>query len=216
MSIRILLADDHQIVRAGLKNLLDKHKDIEIVGEAADGRETVAQALKIEPDVVVMDIAMPGLNGMEATRQIIEENPNIRIIALSMHSDRQYVSGMFQSGASGYLLKDCAADELVDAVRTVFGRQIYLSKEITGVVVKEMVSLRKRGLGPESDLSDREREVLQLLAEGKSTREIAEILFISIKTVETHRQKIMAKLEIYTLPELTKYAIRAGLTSVEN
>lgn len=216
MSINILLADDHQIVRAGLRNLLEKESDMKVIAEAKNGRETVRLTTELSPDIVIMDIGMPELNGMEATGQIIKEKPGTRVIALSMHSDKQYVTGMFRAGASGYLLKDCPVSELVNAIRTVYSGRTYLSPEITGVFVKEYVNMVSRTDSPiVPELTDREREVLQLLAEGKSSKEIAGILYISVKTVMVHRQKIMSKLGLKNLPELTKYAIRKGVTSLE-
>jgi DNA-binding NarL/FixJ family response regulator len=215
MSIRIILADDHKIVRTSLGNLLEKEKEFEIVGEADNGRETVRLARELLPDVVIMDIGMPELNGIEATKQIIKASDNIKIIALSMHSDRMFITGMFKAGASGYLLKDCAFDELVDAINNVMNGKIYLSKDVTAIVVDELLqALLKDNPEGTVNLSDREKEVLQLIAEGKSTKEIANALFLSIKTIESHRKNIMTKLNIYTVPELTKYAVRMGLTSL--
>ena len=215
MSIRIILADDHKIVRTSLGNLLEKEKEFEIVGEADNGRETVRLARELLPDVVIMDIGMPELNGIEATKQIIKASDNIKIIALSMHSDRMFITGMFKAGASGYLLKDCAFDELVDAINNVMSGKIYLSKDVTAIVVDELLqALLKDNPEGTVNLSDREKEVLQLIAEGKSTKEIADALFLSIKTIESHRKNIMTKLNIYTVPELTKYAVRMGLSSL--
>jgi DNA-binding NarL/FixJ family response regulator len=215
MTIRVLLADDHKIVRDGLRNLLEKHADIAVLGEAEDGREALQLARKLSPDVVVMDIAMPELNGIEATRQILSEYPGIKIVALSMHSDKRFVSEMLKAGASAYLLKDCAFEELITAIRTIMTGKIYLSPGIAGVVLEDYIrSDRKPGPTVFSQLSDREREVLQLMAEGKTTKEVAAHLNVSIKTVETHRMNIMTKLDIHSIAELTKYAIREGLTSL--
>lgn len=215
MSIRILLADDHKIVRTSLGKLLEREMDFEIIGEADNGRETVKLAAELLPDVVIMDIGMPELNGVEATKQIIQISDKIKIIALSMHSDRMFITGMFKAGASGYLLKDCAFNELVDAIKSVVNNKIYVSKEVTGIVVNELLgAISKDNLTETINLSDREKEVLQLIAEGKSTKEIAHVLNLSIKTIESHRKNIMTKLNIYTVPELTKYAVRMGLTSL--
>jgi DNA-binding NarL/FixJ family response regulator len=215
MSIKVLVADDHKIVRDGLRTLLGKHPDIEVIAEAEDGRTTVQLAGKLWPEVVIMDIAMPGLNGIEATRQIITERPDIKVVALSMHSDRRFVSEMLKAGASAYLLKDCAFEELVTAIRTVVAGKIYLSPGIAGIVIENYIRNTPK---PESSvfslLSDREREVLQLLAEGRTTKEIASRLNVSNKTIETHRMNIMTKLNIHSVAELTKYAIREGLTSL--
>jgi DNA-binding NarL/FixJ family response regulator len=213
--MKIILADDHKIVREGLKNLLSKEWEIEIIAEANDGREAINLVEKFDPDIIIMDIGMPGLNGIEATKKIKYQSPKTKIIALSMHSDKQFITGMLKAGASGYLLKDCAVDELVDAIKTVTNSNIYLSSQISGIVVNELLnSLSKSENLRKIDLSTREKEVLQLIAEGKQTKEIAEILFISIKTVEAHRKNIMSKLNLFTIPELTKYAIKTGLTSL--
>jgi len=211
VSIRILLADDHQIVRDGLKTLLEKQADMQVVGEAQDGRAAVDQARALSPQVVIMDIAMPDLNGVDATRQIKGESPEVKVIALSMQSDGPIVRRMLQAGASGYMLKDCASEELVKAIRTVVRGGTYLSDGVQNVVVKQLTSPEQTTNSP---LTPKEREVLQLLAEGKSTKEIAAALFLSPKTVDTHRQHIMDKLEIRSIAELTKYAIREGLTSL--
>ena len=216
MSIRILLADDHKITRQGLRSLLDKQSDMEVVAEAEEGRTTVRLVRELLPDVVIMDVSMPDLNGMEATRQIKGEFGDVKIVALSMHSDSLFVTEMLKSGASGYLLKDCAFEELARAIRTVVAGKTYLSPSISGVVVNDYLHrLSKADFSGLDVLTSREREVLQLLAEGKSTKQIALKLHISVKTVETHRRQIMNKLDIHTVAELTKYAIRKGLTSLE-
>jgi two-component system response regulator NreC len=217
MAIRILLADDHTLMRKGLRSLLEKIEDFEVVAEAQNGRNTVQLALKLEPDIVIMDISMPDLNGIDATLQITEKCPDIRIIALSIHSDRRFVTQMLKAGASGYLLKDCAFEELENAIRKACDGQMYLSPKVAGTVVKDYVSHVSRGeASVYTLLSEREREVLQLLAEGQSTKEIAASLFVSIKTVETHRQNIMKKLGIYNIPDLVKYAIREGLIDLDS
>jgi two-component system response regulator NreC len=216
--IKVILADDHQIVRHGLRSLLSKEPDIEVVGEADNGRAVVRLVQELSPQVVIMDISMPDLNGIEATRQILNDFSGVKVIALSMHSDSLFVLNMFKAGASGYLLKDCALEELVKAVRTVMNRKVYLSPSISDIVVKDFVI----GWSPEdssssaySILTAREREVLQLMAEGKTTNQIAESLCISVKTVEAHRKQLMTKLDIHSVAELTKYAIRQGLTTLE-
>ena len=216
MSIRVLIADDHKITRQGLRSLLEKESDIEVIAEAQNGRNAVELAKKLYPDVIIMDVSMPDLNGVEASKQIIQDSDNVKIIALSMHSDSLFVSEMLKSGASGYLLKDCAFEELEQAIRTVIDGKAYLSPSISGVVVEDYLHrLSKTELGKVEVLTDREREVLQLLAEGKSTKQIALKLHISAKTVETHRRQIMNKLDIHTVAGLTKYAIRKGLTALE-
>ncbi len=217
MSIKVLLADDHKIIRDGLRSLIERHPEMEVVGEAEDGRSTVQLARELDPDVVIMDISMPDLNGIDATQQIIAEAPDVKVIALSMHSDRRFVVGMFKAGASGYLLKDCAFDELEQAIKTVLADQTYLSPKIASVVIKNYVpQLSTDDTSAFSVLSTREREVLQLLAEGKSTKQIASDLYLSVKTIETYRQRIMDRLDIHNLAELIKFAIREGLTSLES
>lgn len=217
MTARILIVDDHKIMRDGLRNLLESGPGFEVVGEAADGRAAVQRARELNPTIVIMDIGMAELNGVEATRQILADRSATKVIALSMHSDAPYVSRMLQAGARGYLLKDCAFEELHHAIEQVLGEEIYLSPRITGVVVDEYVrKLEREGSpGPAADLTPKEREVLQLLAEGKSTKEIASTLHVSVKTIETHRSNIMNKLDIRSIAELTKYAIRIGLTDLE-
>jgi len=217
--IRVLLADDHRIVCDALKESLEKEPGVQVVGMAGDGRSAVRMARDLDPDVVVLDVTMPELSGIEAARQIRENNPRAHIIALSMHSDRRYVTGMLAAGASGYLVKDCALEELALALRTVMQGQIYLSPRIAGAVVESL----RRAVSPEGDptqhtpvLTSREREVLQLLAEGHRVRDIAAKLHVSVKTVETHRRQIMAKLDIDSVAGLTKFAIREGITSLED
>lgn len=216
MSIRVLLADDHKIIRQGLRALLEKQQDIEVVAEAEDGRSAVRLAAETAPDVVIMDVTMPDLNGAEATKQILSKSPDIKVVALSMHSDSLFVTEMLKSGAVGYLLKDCAFEELAKAIRTVIDNKNYLSPAISGIVLEDYIQrLSRTGFAGPDILSDREREVLQLMAEGYSTKKIAQKLHISVKTVETHRRQMMSKLDIHTIAELTKYAIRKGLTSLE-
>jgi len=232
--MKVLLADDHRIVREGLRSLLAAQPDMQVVGEAADGRQAVLMAKEMTPDVVVMDVAMPQLNGIEATRQISADEPGMKVVALSMHSDRRFVSEALKAGASGYVLKDGAFDELISAIRAVVSDRVYLSPRVAGVVVEDYVRrLPTRGNGngghgphPGTDehaarrgafdaLTPREREVLQLMAEGYATKEVAHRLHVSVKTVETHRRQIMEKLDLHSVAELTKYAIREGLTTLE-
>ncbi len=216
MSIKVILADDHKIMRDGLRSLLEKEPDIEVVAEAENGRTAVQQVQELSPDIVIMDVSMHDLNGIEATRQIIAKYPDVKVLALSMHSDKTYVAGILSAGASGYLLKDSAFDELAEAIRVVISDQFYLSSRVAGIVTKDYVRHLSGASDPSthSSLTAREREVLQLLAEGKSKKQLALQLNMSVKTVETHRQKIMEKLDIYSIAELTKYAIREGLTSL--
>jgi two-component system, NarL family, response regulator NreC len=217
MGIKIILADDHQIVRQGLRTLLGAESDMEVVAEADNGRSVLRLVQDHSPQVVIMDISMPDLNGIEATRQIMSSSPGVKVIALSMHSDSLFVLNMLKAGASAYLLKDCALEELVKAIRTVVSNKTYLSPGVSDIVIKDFVgNLTGTGSTAFSVLTAREREVLQLMAEGRSTNLIAESLFVSVKTVEAHRKQIMHKLGIHTVAELTKYAIRQGLTSLEN
>ena len=216
MSTKILLADDHKITRQGLRSLLENQPDMEVIAEADQGRTAVSLAAELRPNVVIMDVTMPDLNGIEATKQILAHSPNIKIIALSMHSDTLFISEMLKSGASGYLLKDCAFDELADAIRSVVAGKMYLSPSISGIVVDDYLHRLSKVEAPDSNtLTDREREVLQLIAEGKSTKQTALKLHVSIKTIETHRRQIMHKLNIFSVAELTKYAVRKGLTSLD-
>jgi DNA-binding NarL/FixJ family response regulator len=216
MTIRVLLADDHRIMREGLRSLLEQQSDMTLVGEADNGREAVRLARKVLPNIAVVDLAMPDLNGIEATRQILDVAPQVKVLALSMHMDRRLIMGMIEAGASGYLLKDCAFEEFVNAIRAVAAGGMYLSPRIAGLVVKDR--LRTNGESPSlaaPTLTPKEREIVQLIAEGRSTKEIASLRSVSIKTVETHRQHVMGKLGYRSVAELTKFAIREGITSVD-
>jgi two-component system response regulator NreC len=216
MSVRVILADDHAIVRHGLSKLLQQEEGMEVVAQAQDGHSTVELTRELAPDMVIMDIGMPDLNGIEATRQIVRDFPQVKVIGLSMHSGRKFVVEMLRAGASGYLLKDCALEELTTAIKTVAAGKIYLSPAITDVVVENYV---RNSVDKETSafslLSQREREVLQLMAEGKTTKQIARSLHISPKTVEGHRLRLMSKLNLDSVAKLTKYAIQEGLTSAE-
>jgi DNA-binding NarL/FixJ family response regulator len=212
----VLLVDDHQILRQGLKALLDDQPDFR-VSEADTGRAAVAKVSEVAPDVVVMDIAMPGLNGIDATRQIQDLNPHVKVIALSAHSDKRMITEALRAGASGFVPKDAAFEELSTAIRDVIAGKVYISPKVA-LAVREALS--EPGMNGDHSpargrLTAREREVLQLLAEGKSTKEVAAVLHVGVKTVETHRRQMMEKLQMYSLAELTKYAIREGITSVE-
>lgn len=212
MKTRILLADDHQMMRQGLRAFLNGQPGLEVVGEAPNGRAAVECAQKLAPHVVVMDVVMPELNGVEATRQILEKAPGIKVIALSMYGERRFVAQMLEAGASGYVLKDCAIEELAQAIREVTAGRAYLSPQIAGVVVNDIMKGNRQA---EPRLTAREREVLQLVAEGHSTQRIAVALSVSAKTIETHRAKIMSKLHIRSVAGLTKYAVRMGITSLD-
>lgn len=214
--IKVLIADDHQIVRDGLRSLLEREPDMEVIATAEDGRTTVKTVEALKPDVVIMDVTMPELNGIEATRQLTREAPGVKVIALSMHTDRRFVINMLKAGASGYLIKDCAFKELTKAIQVVVRKgKIFLSPEISDVVVNNYVT---GPTGPESliysALTPREREVLQLVCEGKTSPQIAASLFVSVKTVECHRSQMMHKLKINNLADLVKYAIQEGLTTL--
>jgi DNA-binding NarL/FixJ family response regulator len=214
--MKILLADDHALMREGLRMLLEKLAGITIVGEADNGISAVRMARDLKPDLVLMDIAMPDLNGIEASRRIMAEAPRAKVIALSMHADKRFVRHMFAAGAAGYVLKGSAFEEVAAAIKTVAAGRIYISPKITDQVLADYVKqLAKSSAGAESPLSGREREVLQMLAEGKSSRKIAERLQVSVTTVDTHRKHIMDKLGFRTIAELTKYAVREGLTPLD-
>jgi DNA-binding NarL/FixJ family response regulator len=217
MSITVLLADDHKVVSDGLGILLDSEIDISVVHKSADGLEAIRRVQELKPDVVIMDINMPELNGIEATRRIAEINPATRVIILSMYATGEYIFRALEAGAKGYLLKESAGAEVVDAVRAVRAGNRFLSHKIANTVVDDYIQLRRMGIeeNPLLLLSSREREVLQLVVDGKSSVEIAQHLSLSQKTVDTYRSRIMQKLEIHDIPTLVKFAIRQGLTSVE-
>lgn len=217
MKVRIVLADDHAMMREGLKALIGKESDFDVVGEADNGQQTVDLARKVGCHVVVMDVAMPDLNGIEATRKILTANHNIKVVALSGHANRELVREMLKAGASAYVLKSRAYEELVRAIREVMKGKKYLSPDIARGVVDEYVEMSSsKSANPAFVvLTDRERESLQLIAEGKSTKDVADALSVSVKTVETHRRNIMEKLNLHSVAELTKYAIREGITSVD-
>jgi len=214
MTIRLLLADDHPIYRAGLRLLLEKQPDVEILAEFGDGLGAVEAARTQKPDLVVIDVSMPGMNGLEATRRITAESPRVKVLCLSMHSDRRFVDAALRSGARGYLLKECALEQLVSAIRAVLAGQIYVSPGLGDVVLDGYRAEGHVGSAL-SLLTSREREVLQLLAEGHATIDIAKRLCVSVKTVGTHREHLMQKLRTQSLSGLTKFAIREGLTSAE-
>jgi DNA-binding NarL/FixJ family response regulator len=215
MEIRIFLADDHQIVRDGLRALLEKEAGFTVVGEAQDGTCALQMVEKLRPDVAVMDISMPGLNGIDAAQKIRDLDPNIKVLALSMHASRRFVADMLRAGACGYLLKDSAAEELAKAIRVVASGKIYLSPAVSHVIADEFVQRSGDIRSARAILTARELEVLQRLAEGKTMKEIAFELNVSVKTVESHRARISEKLGIASIAELTKYALREGITSLE-
>ena len=214
--MNILIADDHGVMREGLKVLIENQPDMNVVGEAEDGQKVMQLAKQLSPDIIIMDIAMPNLNGVEATRLILEENPDVRIIALSVHSDKHFVTEMLKAGASGYVLKSCLFDEVLRAIQAVGDGDYYLSPKITDVVVDDYkYYMAKLNKSSEIRLTTRGRQVIQLLAEGKSIKQIALCLHVSPKTVDSNRREVMNKLGIFNVAELTKFAIREGLTSAE-
>jgi len=217
MSVNVLLADDHKIVRDGLRILIENHGNMNVVAEAENGQKAINLAGELHPEVIIMDISMPDINGIDATRKITSDFPGIKVIALSMHTDRHFVVGMLEAGAAGYLLKDCAFEELVSAIHTVLDNHTYLSPTITDIVVRNYVNkASKTSAVSSAELTARERELLQLLAEGMTAKQIAKTLRVSVKTVETHRRNIAQKLGAGSVAELIKYAIREGLTTLDS
>ena len=215
MSLRVLIADDHTIVREGLRSLLEKEPDLVVVAEAGSGSAALQLAREHHPDVVLMDISMPDMNGIDATRMIRAEQSDARILALSMETDRRFVVEVLKAGATGYLLKDCAFAELATAIRTVARDETYLPPKIIELVIKDYLQrVPDNAANDNGRLTTRERELLQLISAGKNTKEIAFALQVSVKTVENQRQSIMKKLNLYSIAELTKYAVREGLSSL--
>ncbi|MEE9510364.1 MAG: response regulator transcription factor [Candidatus Bathyarchaeia archaeon] len=216
MSIKILLADDHEIVRYGLRCVIEEQPDMEVVGDAVNGRTAINLTHQLKPDVVIMDISMPDMNGIEATRRIRKEIPDTKVIVLSMHHKRQFVIDMLKSGVSGYILKTKVHDDLIRAIKAAVANEVYLSSKITGIVAHDIASnLPTSDKSAYAILTPREREVLQLISEGKSTKKSALHLNVSIKTIESTRRQIMQKLDIHNVADLTKYAINEGLTSLD-
>jgi two-component system response regulator NreC len=214
MPIRVIIADDHQLFREGLVNLLSESKNIEIVAEAENGKEAIIKARELNPDIVIMDIGMPVLNGVEATGKLLKESPDMKVIALSMHSDKQYIKGMLEAGASGYLFKNCTYNELIEAINTVFAGKKYLSDQITEIVIQDYLGKEEVTQNNDPELTERESEILKLIAEGKQTREISDLLFVSVKTIGTHKQHILEKLNLKTTTDLVKYAIKKGIITL--
>jgi DNA-binding NarL/FixJ family response regulator len=214
MAVKVLIVDDHEIMREGMSALLHKYSEYEVVGQAADGRQALEMVSRLEPDIVIMDVGMPNLNGVDATKQLRSQHPNLKIMALSTHSDGSVVAKMIKAGASGYMLKESAFEELIEGLNTLLDGKTFLCNKISKVVFSEYVGMVTNPKAKNGDgLTNREREVLQLVAEGNTTREIAEVLKLSTKTIDSHREHIMEKLGIRNIAGLTKYAIREGLTS---
>jgi two-component system response regulator NreC len=217
-NIKVFLADDHLLFRQGIKSLLDKVVDIEIVGESSDGEEAIAKISKLKPDVVLMDITMPKINGLEATKWIREELPSVKILILTMHDTDQYLSGMLEAGASGYVVKTAASDELITAIREVYGGDVHLYPSIARMLVEdylEKVQVEEGEKTSYTALTPREQEILKYIAEGKQNKDIAELLFISSRTVQAHRTNLMIKIGAHDRTEVVKYAIRKGLIKLE-
>jgi DNA-binding NarL/FixJ family response regulator len=218
-TLRVLIVDDHTIVRQGLRKLLEAEGDIEIVGEASDGREAVTKATDMQPAVVLLDISMPGLNGLEAIRQILKRSPKTRVLVLSMHKNEAYVLQALRNGASGYVLKEAASEEIVTALRALGRGESYLSPSISRVVIDDYLRINSGGESTARSLYEsltaREREIFQLLAEGLKNHEVAERLHVSVKTVETHRAHVMEKLGLNNIAELVKYAIEVGIIQLD-
>ncbi|MCB1886063.1 MAG: response regulator transcription factor [Rhodocyclaceae bacterium] len=213
---RIMIIDDHRILREGLRRLIGDDPAYEVIAEADNGRDAIRLARQLEPDMILMDVAMSGMNGIDATRQIVAQQPDIRVLGLSMHSDSRFVRQMLEAGARGYLLKENAFDEILTALRALADGKVYVSPQASGSLLQDMASGQPPEATEATPLTARERETLQLIAEGHSTVQIAERLFVSAKTVESHRKKIMDKLDLHSVAELTKYAIRHGLTSLDD
>ena len=216
MKIRIILADDHEIILEGLVSLLQQQPNLEVVGHAEDGQSALELVRKLNPDIVITDVIMPKINGIETTRQIVHQFPKVKVIALSGHSHEYFVIGMLKAGASAYVLKDCLFDELLEAIQAVKQGESYLSPKVTGTVVSNYVRLSSGSFeSPLNSLTEREREVLRLIGEGRSTKQIALELNVSNKTIEVNRRKIMKKLRTHSIVDLVKYAINGGLASLE-
>ncbi len=215
MKIKVLIADDHQLFRQGLINLLSESQEINLVSHADNGKDAYEKAVIYSPDVILMDISMPVMGGEEATRLVKKQMPEVKVIALTMHSDKHYIKSMLEAGVDGYLFKNCTYNQLIDAIKTVSSGKKYLSGDITETLINDYLNKETDKENNQSELTERELDVLKLYAEGKTTREISDTLFVSIKTVGTHRQHIMEKLDIKTTVEMIKYALKKGIITLD-
>lgn len=215
MPIKVILADDHQLFREGLANLLAESKEVDVIAQAVNGKDAIDKAKQFCPDVMIMDINMPEMDGVEATSQLLKEISEIKIIGLSIHANKQYIKGMLEAGSSGYLFKNCSYDELIKAIQTVHSGKKYLSEKITEILIQEYLNKEEIGPSTSSELTDRESEILKLIAEGISVSDISNRLFISIKTINTHKQHILEKLNLKTTTDIVKYALKKGIISLD-
>lgn len=215
MTIRILITDDHQLFRDGIANLLAASPQIEIVAQAENGHEAIEKAKRLKPDILIMDLSLPVINGVDATRILHKELPETKVLILSMHAEKNYIKEALEAGAFGYLFKDCTYDQLIEAINTVYHGKKYLSDKITEVLIQDYLNKDEEIQEKSPELSERESEILKLIAEGKSTCEIADLLFISVKTVGTHKQHILEKLNLKSTADLIKYAIKKGIVGLE-
>jgi DNA-binding NarL/FixJ family response regulator len=215
MKIKVLVVDDHQLFREGIVTLLFSAENIEVIAQAEDGLDAIEKAKHYKPDVVLLDITMPRMNGIEATKKLKALMPGIKIVSLSMHSEKQYVKGVLEAGADGYLLKNCTNRQLTDAIQSVYDGKKYLSEDITGMVISGYLAPSNSEASEYEKLSVREKEIFHLFAEGKTTREISDVLFISVKTVNTHKQNILVKLELKSNTDIVKYALKNGLINLD-
>lgn len=215
MPIKVILADDHQLFREGLANLLAESKEVEVIAQAVNGKDAIDKAKKLRPDVMIMDINMPEMDGVEATSQLLKEISEMKIIGLSIHANKQYIKGMLEAGSSGYLFKNCSYDELIKAIQTVHIGKKYLSEKITEILIQEYLTKEEIGPITSSELTDRESEILKLIAEGISVSDISNQLFVSIKTINTHKQHILEKLNLKTTTDIIKYALKKGIISLD-
>ena len=215
MEIKIMIADDHKLFREGLINLLSDSSNIKVIGQAENGKEIIKKARKLDPDIIIMDIGMPIMTGIEATEILRKELPNIKVIAMSMHSEKHFIKDMLEAGVCGYLLKSCTYEQFIDAIIAVNSGKKYFGEEVTEIIIHDYLGDEEEILNTDPKLSERESEILKLFAEGKSSREISELLFVSIKTVGTHKMHILEKLELKTTTDLVKYALKKGIITLE-